>query len=118
MANTRPMEEIETIRQKIVLAAAKLFLSKGFSNTKVKEISAAAGLPVSAVYYDLKNKDEILSELVKFVLKEQFTKATEMLAGKTDDKILYYAVETTLQLHLSEYNENIRELYAAAYSLP
>ena len=118
MANFRTPEEIEATRQKIELAAAKLFLSKGFEHTKVKDIAAAAGLPVNAIYYDLNNKDEILSELVKFVLKEQFTKATELLNGKTDDKILYYAVETTLQLHLSEYNENIRELYAAAYSLP
>lgn len=118
MANFRTPEEIEATRRKIVLEAAKLFLSKGFSQTKVKDIAKAAGLPVNAIYYDLKDKDEILSELVKFVLQEQFSMATEMIAGKTDDKILYYAVETTLQLYLAEVNENICELYAAAYSLP
>jgi len=41
-----------------------------------------------------------------------------MLKGITDDKILFYAAETTLQLYITENSEAIRELYAAAYSMP
>lgn len=33
-------------------------------------------------------------------------------------EILFYAAETILQLHMAESNENIRDLYSAAYSLP
>lgn len=41
-----------------------------------------------------------------------------MLKDITDDKILTYAAETTLQLHMAESSEQIRDLYAAAYSMP
>lgn len=53
-----------------------------------------------------------------FVLEGQFDAAAKMLDGVTDDPILFYAAETTLQLYMAESNENIRNLYAAAYSLP
>lgn len=118
MANIREHEQVADLRSKVLHASARLFLAKGFSNTTVKHIAEAANVPASQIYYEMKSKDEILSELVQYVLEGQF-KATEgFLAGKTQDKILFYAAETTLQLHMAESSEQIRELYAAAYSLP
>lgn len=118
MANIRSAKETEIIRTKILLAAAKLFLTQGYSNTSVREISEAAEISSSAIFYEMKNKEEILSELVKYVLEGQFTATEKLLKGKTEDKILFYASETTLQLNMAESSEHMRELYNAAYSLP
>ena len=41
-----------------------------------------------------------------------------MLKDKCDDKILFYAFETTLQLFMAESSEHMREMYNVSYSLP
>ena len=41
-----------------------------------------------------------------------------LLQGVTDDPLLFYAAETTMQLHMAESGEQIRNLYLAAYSMP
>lgn len=117
MAN-KSAAEMDKKRQHIMYATAKMFLEKGYTDATVREISANAGIPTSAFYRLWGDKENILCELVRFVLDSQFTTATELLNGVTDDKILYYAAETTLQLHIAESNERIRELYAVAYSMP
>lgn len=93
-------------------------MTKGYELSTVKEIADVAGITKNTLLYAFKTKEEILAELVSLVLEKQFSMATEMLKGKTKDKILYYAAETTLQLYITESSEQIRELYAAAYSLP
>lgn len=40
------------------------------------------------------------------------------LQGKTDDIILFYELETTLQLYIAESSANLRKLYNVSYSLP
>ena len=105
-------------KQTVLLAASKLFLEKGYSQTSTREIAAAADVNVSTMKQFFGAKENILCELVKYVLSSQFKVAKEMIAGKTEDKILYYATETTLQLYLAESSEHIRDLYSAAYSLP
>lgn len=114
----RTPQEIENDNAKVLHSAAVLFLENGFEKTTLKKIAEHSGLDVTAVFRSYGNKDNLLCELVKFVLKQQFKTAAAMIAGKTEDKILYYAAETTLQLYMAESHEHIRELYAAAYSLP
>lgn len=118
MANIRSAQETEMLRNRILFSAAKLFLTQGYSNTSVREIAEAADLPTNTVFYEMKNKEEILSELVEYVLEGQFKATGKFIDGKTDDKILFYAAETTLQLYMAESSESVRELYAAAYSMP
>lgn len=108
----------ENIKEKTLNAAAKLFLEKGYSDSTTREIAQNAGVNVSAMNRAFGSKENILCELVDFVLEGQFDAAAKMLDGITDDPILFYAAETTLQLYMAESNENIRNLYAAAYSLP
>lgn len=114
----RPGERTEQMRQKLLHSAATLFLEKGYSNTTVRQIAERAGTTTGTMARIFGAKENILAELVEYVLKEQFKSATQMLAGVTDDQILFYAAETTLQLYIVESNENIRDLYCAAYSMP
>lgn len=118
MANIGHGERYEKVRKRLLHSAAKLFLQKGYSMTTVKELAADAGTNTGVLMRTFGSKENILAILVKYVLDEQFSQTEELLKGKTEDKILFYAAETTLQLHIVESNEYIRELYGAAYSLP
>ncbi len=118
MANYRDVNETKILKTKVLLSAAKLFLTKGYTNTTVKEIAKAAEISTSTLMYVFGSKEEMLADLVKYVLDGQFKTAAKLIDGKTDDKILFYAFETTMQLHMAESSEYIRDLYSAAYSMP
>lgn len=106
----------DKVKSKVLHAAAKLFLAKGYLNSTMREISALAEVNYGSMMFVFRNKESILSELVGFVLEWQFEYTEQMLKGKTDDKILFYATETTLQLYMAESSEHIRELYTLSYS--
>ena len=40
------------------------------------------------------------------------------MVGENTNPVLLYAVETCLQLTLAELNENLREIYVEAYTVP
>jgi AcrR family transcriptional regulator len=106
----------EKVRSRVLHAAAKLFLDKGYVNSTMKEISSLAGVNYGSMMFAFRSKEEILSELVGIVLDGQFESTARLLVGKTEDKILFYAAETTLQLYMAESSEHIRELYTLSYS--
>ena len=106
------------IKSKILHVSARLFLEKGYTDTTMREISEEACVNISKVMYTMGSKEEILCALVKYVLEGQFKATADFIRGVTEDKILFYAAETTLQLYMAESREHIRNLYSAAYSLP
>lgn len=106
----------DKVKSKVLHAAAKLFLAKGYTNSTMKEIASLADVNYGSMMFVFRNKENILSELVGFVLEGQFEFTEKMLGGKTDDKILFYAAETTLQLYMAESSEHMRELYSLSYS--
>lgn len=105
-------------KKKVLHAAAKMFLEKGYTESTVREISRVSGVEKTAMIRAFGGKENILAELVKYVLEGQFSFTAKFLEGKTEDKILFYAAETTLQLYMAESNESIRNLYSVAYSMP
>lgn len=108
----------EEVRKKVLHTAACMFLEKGFTAVSTRSIAAGAGCSESAMLRLFGSKEGILCELVKFVLKGQFAAAHKMLQGTTADPVLFYAAETALQLYMAESDEDVRDLYSAAYSLP
>ena len=106
----------EAVRSKVLHAAARLFLEKGYHKTTLRELASLSGVNYGSLAFVFKSKENILSDLVGLVLDFQFEFTSELLKGITDDKILFYAVETVLQLHLAESGEHIRELYTLSYS--
>lgn len=118
LANYQSAEAANEIRKKILFNAALLFLEKGITATTFMDIARASGISKSKILYEMKSKEEIIAELVKYVLDGQFKATADFLKGKTEDKILFYAAETTLQLYIAESSENMREIYTTAYSLP
>lgn len=118
MANIKPGKNHEAMRKRILYVSAKSFLEKGYTATTLKEIAKAAKVNIGSLSNIFPAKEDILADLVKYVLEEQFSETAMLLKEKTEDKILFYAAETTLQLHIAESGEHIRDLYNAAYSMP
>ena len=111
-------EQISAMRKKLLIASAELFLTKGYSATTLLLISEKSGVDKGTLIRVFGSKENILAALVKYVLEEQFATTMKLVQNKTTDKILFYASETALQLHIVESSEHLRELYAMAYSLP
>lgn len=107
-----------SVKSKVLHAAAKLFLEKGYEKSSIREIADVAGVNRGSLCFAFKDKESILCELVSFVLEGQFEATEKLLADKTSDKILFYAAETVLQLHIAESSEHMREMYNVSYSLP
>ncbi len=95
-----------------------MFLERGFTATTLRNLAEEAGTNYGSIQNLFKTKEDLLCELVEYVLEGQFQAARQITNGLTEDKILFYAAETTLQLYMAESSEKIRELYAAAYSMP
>ena len=114
----RQRGDVEAMRKQVLYVSAITFLNKGYTNTTLREIAKAANINIGSLMNLFKCKEDILVELVKYVLEGQFTATRNLLKDKTEDKILFYAAETTLQLHMAESGEHIRDIYNWAYSLP
>ena len=108
----------EDVHRKALHTAAVLFLKQGYTATSVRSIANHVGCSQTAVLRVFNTKEGILCELVKYVIENQFAATQNLLQGITDDPVMFYAAETALQLHMAESDESVRDLYAAAYSLP
>ena len=117
MATHRNEQERLQDRKLVLYTAARMFLEKGYEAASVRQIASAAGINVNTMVHDFGAKENILCELVEYVLKGQFSAAKNLLLGMTEDGVLYYAAETALQLHMAECSEAARNLYRSAYSL-
>ena len=94
-------------QQKVLRAAVGLFLEKGYVKTTTGEIAKAAGIGQSSFFHVFPRKEALLLELVRRMFSGQFALAEQHNAAQ--DPVLVYAVETTLQLHIVELSEPLRE---------
>lgn len=104
-------------RRRILSAAAKVFLEKGYAGASSRAVAELAGVSNGSPFYLYGNKEGVLLELVKQMFANQFAVAGQ-LSGAAGDPLLLYAAETALQIHITEQRETLRELYVTAYTLP
>ena len=107
----------EEVKEAILGACVRLFLEQGYDKTTLAQISEAAGVSISSFQNIFVNKEGVLLELTQIMFAGQFD-AARKLGGQELKPVFVYAVETAIQLTLTELNENIREVYVAAYSSP
>lgn len=116
---SRPLKRERGISRTLVLhSAIKMFIEKGYSNTKIHDISKDCGVTYNEIYRMFIDKDTLLSHLVDLVIEHQFEFTNNYLKNKTSDKLYKYAFESTLQLYIAESKEHIREMYSVSYSMP
>lgn len=108
----------KVLKAQVLHTAARLFWEQGYTATTVREIAKKSEVDINAMVRAFGTKENILCQLVEYVLEGQFAATEQFLKGVTDDPLLFYAAETTLQLHMAESSEHIRDLYSAAYSMP
>ena len=126
--NSTPTKGNKT-KEKILKTALKLFSSKGYKATTVRDIAGAMGVKQSALYNHFKNKDEILETLISELTssaivhlfdnkepQEAARSGKALLAGiATKFKLLSFdgQNEALFKLLMQEIfrNERVREIY-------
>lgn len=101
----------------ILAVSAKLFLKQGYRDTTLKQIAKLSEVSVSSVQNFFRSKESLLAELAQLMFFGQF-KTARKLATTELPPVYTYAVETALQIVLTERNENLREIYIEAYTTP
>ena len=101
--------------KRILQACVRLFLEKGYHQTTMVQILKEAKVSSSSFQNLFHSKDGVLMELVKFMFENQFGIARN-ITDVTLSPVYVYAVETALQITLTEMNENLREIYLEAYT--
>lgn len=104
-------------KKKILTACVKLFLEEGYKNTTVSRIIEEAEVARGSYLNLFPTKDKILLELTQTMFGGQFDVARS-IANRNLPPVFAYAVETAIQLTLTELNENLREIYIEAYTIP
>ena len=67
-------ESKNTTKERIIVAAAKLFSEKGFDKVTTREITSAVGINPASLYYYFPSKDHLLKSLYK-LYSEEYRKA-------------------------------------------
>ena len=102
-------------KRRILTVCVKLFLEKGYKRTTVAEIVQKADVSNSTFQNIFRAKDGVRTELAAFMFENQFAMARST-AGRQLPPVCVYAVETAIQMTLTELNENLREIYLEAYT--
>ena len=104
-------------KRKILTVCVRLFLEQGYKNTSVSQIVDEAGVARGSYLNLFPTKDRVLLDLTETMFGGQFGMARSIADAKLPP-VYAYALETAIQLTLTELNENLREIYIEAYSLP
>ncbi len=124
LVHTPTRKEVTTIahtsvslpaKKRILTVCVKLFLEKGYKRTTLAEIVEKANVSYSSFQNIFRAKDGVLTELAESMFSNQFAMARDA-AGAALPPVCVYAVETAIQLTLTELNENLREIYIEAYT--
>ena len=102
-------------KKRILTVCVKLFLEKGYKKSTLAEIIEKANVSYSSFQNIFRAKDGVLTELVEFMFENQFAMARNAADTKLPP-VCVYAVETAIQMTLTELNENLREIYIEAYT--
>ena len=105
----------EDAKHRVLAASARLFLEKGYTNTRLAEILKAADVSSGSFQNIFHSKDGILTEFTSIMFSGQFGAAHNLTANAPTPAHVY-AVETALQLALTDLNENLRDIYVEAYT--
>lgn len=109
-------DSIET-KNKALAVCVRLFLEQGYKNTTITQITRGAGISRGSFQNFFPTKDAVLMELVKTMFIGQFS-AAKKIVGNCLPSVYVYAVETAIQLTLTELNESLREIYIESYTVP
>jgi AcrR family transcriptional regulator len=103
--------------EQICDAALKLFTRKGFHQTSVREIAAAAGLPIGTLYTYIETKEDILYLIYRrifSIFQERMLEATNGIEDAS--RRFKAALEATLKIY-DEFQDVVLLLYQESHAL-
>lgn len=107
----------QAAKRRVLAASALLFLENGYTNTRMADILREANISAGSFQNIFRTKDGVLKEFIAIMFNGQFDMTRKMAAG-APTPVYIYAVETALQLTLTEMNEKLRDIYIEAYTYP
>ena len=110
-------KDVMATKQRILTVCVRLFLEQGYKETTITQITEEAKVTRGSFQNLFPTKDAVLMELVETMFSGQFGAARTITGGGLPP-VYAYAAETAIQLTLTELNENLREIYLEAYTLP
>jgi AcrR family transcriptional regulator len=105
----------QTVPERLVEVALKLFAEKGFESTSVQDVVSAAGVTKGAMYHYFSSKDDLLAEVYTRVLRLQMERLDAFVQqdAPVDERIMGAAADvvvTTLE-HLDSMTVFFRSLH-------
>jgi AcrR family transcriptional regulator len=94
-------------RSMIRNVAAKLFVDKGFENTSIKDLAAAAGISTSVIYYYFDSKEELLYQIVDETLNAGLELISEVEKSEKSPK---EKLTSVLDIHTRSYADDIHKV--------
>lgn len=105
----------QTVPERLVEVALRLFAERGFESTSVQDIVAAAGVTKGAMYHYFGSKDDLLAEIYARVLRLQLERLTSFVQqdGPVAERVFAAAADvvvTTIE-HLDSTTVFFRSLH-------
>jgi len=88
--------KVDTDRERILSAAARLFREKGFDGTTIRQIAEASGLLPGSLHYRYRAKEDILVDMMRVAIERTITRITEATADIQEPLV---RIQTALQAH-------------------
>ncbi|TCK93451.1 TetR family transcriptional regulator [Natranaerovirga hydrolytica] len=104
---------ISTMNQsdKILLAAFRCIASKGYANVSLRDIANEAGVVLSQLNYYFKNKEGLLTELIRMMVKNYLTEIENCLKIEKNPKKRAILLIKYFQRSIKKNPENFKVLY-------
>lgn len=99
---TRSELRTEATRQALILAARELFAEKGMDLTTIDDITERADVAKGTFYYHFKNKNRLIKELIRNMLKEL---QQEIESKCQESKKLESLLDCLIEAHLGFFSQ-------------
>ncbi|WP_196593454.1 TetR/AcrR family transcriptional regulator [Pectinatus sottacetonis] len=104
----------DSVANKILTTAKKLFVKQGYKKTTIRQIVKESGVLTGSIYHFYKNKEDVFRVLLLLVLKQ-----STMLINKyfeNESPAFRYAAMNIVGIKAAEVNEFVRESYYEGYT--
>lgn len=98
---TREESRLQT-REKLMLAAARMFAREGLGGASIDRIAEEAGYSKGAFYSNFESKEDIFLQLIEATTRQNIEKIKTALAGVTDPQEIIEAVCAWANAHTHE----------------
>jgi AcrR family transcriptional regulator len=99
-SEARPAAEIGT-RLRVLQAAARLFRTRGYAATSLRDIASAAGLKAGSLYNHFASKEEIVTEILNIGVQTAFDRVKAAVERFSDDTPCPVVLRAAIAAHLT-----------------